>query len=170
MSIFNDSLRKPRSLQLRNVPFWSMGVFKGLGHLEFINGAQTMPSFIPLILGVLQTSPLLKRLFIGTCCLLSHPRYVCAIVTLPNLRRLRVTSDAISKIFRLIDMPSSVNIEIARSFYDVSEPGVNVPSCLHADLLWINFWIKHGMLLFSSTPMPCPSRRGTFMVELSPST
>ena len=50
-----------------------------------------------------------------------------------------MTSDAASKIFRLIDVPSSVNIEMTRSFYGVSEPGVNLLSCLHADLLWIKF-------------------------------
>jgi len=58
---------------------------------------------------------------------------VCTFTTLPNLRRLRVTSDAVSKILHLINVPSSANTEIARPFYDVTEPGVNVLS-LRADL------------------------------------
>ena len=49
-----------------------------------------------------------------------------------------MTSDAVSKVLHLIDVPSSVDIEEARSFCDVAEPGVNVLSCLHADLPWIN--------------------------------
>ena len=137
--VFDGSLPKLRSLQLRNVPFWSIGMFKGLKHLEFANGAQTLPLFIPLILDVLQASPLLETLFIETCCVLPDPRYVCTVATLPNLRRLRVTSDAVSKVLHLIDVPPSANIEIARSFCDVAEPGVNVLSCLHPDLPWINF-------------------------------
>ena len=49
-----------------------------------------------------------------------------------------VTSDAISKVLHLIPVPSSANIEIDRSFCDVSDqPGANVLSCLHADLPWI---------------------------------
>ena len=137
--IFGGSLPDLRSLQLRNVPFWPMGMFKDLRHLEFINGAQTLPLFIPLILDVLHASPLLNTLLIDTCCILPDPRYVCTVATLPNLRRLRVTSDAVSKLLHLIDVPSSANIEISRSFCDVTEPGVNVLSCLHPDLPWINF-------------------------------
>ena len=36
-------------------------------------------------------------------------------------------------------MPSSANIEIARAFCDVAEPGVNVLSFLRTDLPWIIF-------------------------------
>ena len=64
---------------------------------------------------------------------------MCTVATLPDLRRLRVTSDAVSRILHLIDMPSSADIEIICSFCNVSDPGVNVFSCLHADLPWIKF-------------------------------
>ena len=93
---FDGSLPEFRSLQLRDVPFWSTGMFKGLKHLEFADGAQTLPLFIPLILGVLQASPLLEMLFIRICCILPDLRYVYTVATLPNLRLLRVTSDAFS--------------------------------------------------------------------------
>lgn len=137
--IFDGSLPKLQSLQLRNVPFWPMGMFKGLRHLEFITGAQTLPLFIPLVLDALQASPLLETLFIENCCVLPDPRYLCAIAALPNLRRLRVTSDAVSKILHLIDLPPSANIELVRPFCEVAGPGLNVLSCLHAGLPWINF-------------------------------
>ena len=116
----------------------------GLKHLEFANGAQTLPLFIPLILDVLQASPLLETLFIETCCILPDPRYVCTVATLLNLRRLRVTSGAVSKVLHLIVVPPSASIEIARSFCDIAEPGVNVLSCLHEDLPWINFGWRMG--------------------------
>ena len=137
--IFDGSLPKLQSLRLRNVPFWSMGMFKGLRHLEFINGAQTLPLFIPLILDVLQASPSLETLSVENGCILPDPRYVCAVASLPNLRRLRVTSDAVLKILHLIDLPLSADIEIARSFCEVSDPGLNVLSCLHTGLPWFNF-------------------------------
>ena len=137
--IFNSSLPKLHSLRLRNVPFWPMMMFKGLRHLEFINGVQTLPLFIPLILDVLHSSPLLETLFIESCCNLSDTRYACHVASLPNLRRLRVTSDAVSKFLHLIDVPPSTNIKIVRSFCEVAGTGENVLSCLHADLPWINF-------------------------------
>ena len=115
-----------------------MGMFKGLRRLEFADGAQTLPLFIPLILDVLQASPLLETLFIETCCTLPDPRYVCTVATLPSLRRLRVTSETVSKVLHLTDVPPSANIGITRSFCDVAEPGVNVLSRVHTDLPWIN--------------------------------
>jgi len=137
--VFDGSLPKLRSLQLRNVPFWTMGMFKGLRHLEFINGVQTLPLFVPLILDILQGSPLLETLSIENCCILPDTRYVCTVAPLPHLRRLRVTSDAVSSFIHLIDVPPSANIELVRSFCEVAEPGANVLSCLHAGLPWINF-------------------------------
>ena len=117
-----------------------MGMFNGLKHLEFAGGGvQTFPLFIPWILNVLQASPPPETLFIETCCILPDPQYVCTVATLPNLRSLRVTWDAVSKVLHLVEVPSSVNIEIARSFFDVTEPGANVLSCLHANLPWIDF-------------------------------
>ena len=80
LPIFDGSLPKLGSLQLRNVPFWSRGMSKGLKHLEFINGAQTLPLFVPLAL-----------VFIETWCILPHPRCACTVTTLPNLRRFRVS-------------------------------------------------------------------------------
>ena len=41
---------------------------------------------------------------------------------LPNLRRLHVTSDSVSRVLHLIAVPSSADIEIARSFCNVAEP------------------------------------------------
>ena len=137
--IFDGSLPKLRSLQLRNVPFWSVGMFKGLRHLEFINGVQTLPLFIPLILDTLQASPLLETLSIENCCILPDSQYAYNVAPLPHLRRLRATSDAVSKILHLIDIPFSASIEIAHSFCEVSGLGVNVLSCLHPGLPWINF-------------------------------
>ena len=137
--IFDGSLPKLRSLQLRNVPFWPVGMFGGLRNLDFIHGVQTLPLFVPLVLDVLQASPLLETLSIESCCDLPDPRYLCAVAALPNLRRLRVTSDAISKVLHLIDVPPSANIEMVRSFCEVAGPGLNVLSCLHAGLPWINF-------------------------------
>ena len=137
--IFDGSLPKLRSLQLRNVPFWSIGMFKGLRHLEFINGVQTLPLFIPLVLDILHESPLLETLLIENCCALSDPRYLCTVATMHNLRRLRVTSDAVSNFLHLIDIPPSTNVEIVRSFCDVAGPSVNALSCLHTGLPWINF-------------------------------
>ena len=64
--VFDGSLPKLQSLQLQNVPFWSMGIFQGLRHLEFTDGAQTLPLFIPLILDVHRTSPPLETLFTKT--------------------------------------------------------------------------------------------------------
>ena len=142
--LFDGSLPKLQSLQLRNVPFWSMGIFQGLKRLEFMDGVQTPPLFIPLILDVLHASPLLETLFIETCCTLPDHRYVCNAATLPDLRRLHVISDAVSKLLHLIDVPPAANIEIARYFCDVTEPGVNILSCLHADLPWINFLGETG--------------------------
>ena len=136
--IFNGSLPKLQSLQLRNVPFWPKGMFKGLRHLEFINGAQTLPLFIPLILDVLHASPLLETLSIDNCCIIPDPRYVCTVAPLHHLRRLRATSDVVSNFLHLIDVPSTTSIEVVRSFYEVVGP-VNALSCLHADLPWINF-------------------------------
>ena len=75
----------------------------------------------------------------GRWCILPDSRYVCTATTLPDLRRLRVTSDAVSKVLHLIAVPPSASIEIARSFCDVSEPGVNVLSLLHADVPRIQF-------------------------------
>jgi hypothetical protein len=137
--IFDGSLPKLQSLQLRNVPFWPVGMFNGLRHLEFIDGVQTLPLFIPLVLDVLQASPLLETLSIENHCVLPDPRYVCAVAPLPNLRRLRVASDAVSTILHLIDVPPSANIEIVRSFCEVAGPGLNALSCLHTGLPWINF-------------------------------
>ena len=137
--IFNGSLPKLRSLQLRNVPFWSTGMFQGLTHLEFLDGVQTLPLFIPLVLDVIHASPLLETLSIESRCILSDPRYVCNVAPLPNLRRLRVASDAVSQFLHLIDVPPSTNIEIIRSFCQVAEPGINALSCLHAGLPWIDF-------------------------------
>ena len=137
--IFDGSLPKLRSLQLRNVPFWPVGMFRGLRHLEFIRGVQTLPSFVPLVLDTLQASPLLETLSIENYCILPDSRYTCAVAALPNLRRLRVTSDAISKILHFIDVPPSANIEMVRSFCEVAGPGSNVLSCLHPGLPWINF-------------------------------
>jgi hypothetical protein len=94
--IFDGSLPKLQSLQLWNVPFWSMGMFKGLRHLEFISGVQTLPLFVPLILDVLHVSPLLETLFVETCCVLPGHRYMCTVATLPNLRQLRTTLDVVS--------------------------------------------------------------------------
>ena len=54
VSTFGGSLPKPRFGMLR---FGRWGLFKGPKHLEFINGAQTLPLFIPSILDVLQASP-----------------------------------------------------------------------------------------------------------------
>ena len=93
--VFDGSLLKLQSLQLGNVPFWSMGVSQGFKHLEFMGGVQTSPLFIPLILDVLQASPLLETLFIETCCTLPDHRYVYNVAILPNLRWLRLTSDAV---------------------------------------------------------------------------
>ena len=137
--VFDGSFPKLQSLQLRNVPFWSAGAFRGLRHLEFINGVQTLPLFIPLILDILHESPSLETLSIENCCVLPDPRYVCAVAPLRNLRRLRATSDAVSKFLHFIDVPPSANVEIVRSFCDVAGPGVNVLSCLHTGLPWINF-------------------------------
>ncbi|KAF9647724.1 hypothetical protein BDM02DRAFT_3129556 [Thelephora ganbajun] len=137
--IFDGSLPKLQSLQLRNVPFWTTGMFKGLRHLEFVNGVQTLPLFIPLVLDVIHASPLLETLSIETCCILPDPRYVCTVAPLPNLQRLRATSDAVSKFLHFIDVPVSTNIEIVRSFCEVAGPGLNVLSCLHTGLPWINF-------------------------------
>ena len=137
--IFDGSLPKLQSLQLRNVPFWSMGMFRDLRHLEFVNGALTLPVFVPLILDVLQASPLLETLSIENSCVLPDARYVCTVAPLPNLRWLRVTEDAVSKVLHLIDVPPSANIEIVRYFCEVAGPSVNVLSCLHAGLPWIHF-------------------------------
>ena len=81
-----------------------MGMFKGLKHLEFAGGVQTLPFFIPLIPDVLRASPLLEMLFIETCCILPDPRYVCTVTTLPNLQRVRVTWDAVSKVVHLVSV------------------------------------------------------------------
>lgn len=137
--IFDGSLPKLRSLQLRNVPFWSLGMFKDLRHLEFINGVKTLPLFIPLILDILHESPMLETLSIENCCILPDPRYVCTVAPLLNLRRLRATSDAVSNFLHLIDVPPTTNIGIVRSFCEVTGHGLNVLSCLHADLPWISF-------------------------------
>jgi hypothetical protein len=75
-----------------------MGMFKGLRHLEFINGVQTLPLFIPLILDVLHASPLLETLSIENCCVLPDPDTCVPSLLCHNLRRLRATSDAVSKI------------------------------------------------------------------------
>lgn len=137
--IFDGSLPKLQSLQLRNVPFWSRGMFQGLRHLEFINGIQTLTLFIPLVLDVLHASPLLETLSIESHCVLSDSRHVCDVAPLHSLRQLRLASDAASKFLPLVDVPSSTNIEIVRSFCEVAGPGVNVLSCLDPDLPWINF-------------------------------
>ena len=73
--IFDGSLPKLRLLQLRNVP-------------------------ISLILDAFQARPLLEAVFIETCCILPNSRYVCTVATLSNLRRLHMTSDAVSKVQR----------------------------------------------------------------------
>ena len=137
--IFDGSLPKLQSLQLRNVPFWPTGVFKDLTHLEFINGVSTLPLFTPLLLDILHESPLLETLSVENCCILPDSRYVCVVAPLRNLRRLRATSDAVSNFLHLIDVPPTTNIEIVRSFCDVAGPGVNVLSCLHTGLPWIGF-------------------------------
>ena len=137
--IFDGSLPKLHSLQLRNIPFWAMGMFKNLRNLEFTSGVQTLPLFIPLVLEILHESPLLERLTIENCCTLPDPRYACTVVPLSNLRRLRATSDAVSNFLHLIDIPPSANVEIVRSFCEVTGPGVNILSCLHSGLPWINF-------------------------------
>ena len=137
--LFDGSLPRLRSLQLRNVPFWSTGMFKGLRHLEFINGVETLPLFIPLILDVLHASPLLESLSIESCCNFADDRYASNVASLHSLRRLRVTSDAVSKFLHLIDIPPSTNIEIVRPFREVAGRGANVLSCLHSDLPWIKF-------------------------------
>ena len=136
--IFDGSLPKLQSLQLRNIPFWAMGMFKGLRHLEFTNGVRTLPLFIPLVLEILHESPLLETLTIENCCTLPDPRYSCTVAPLPNLRRLRATSDAVSNFLHLIYIPPCANVEIVRSFCEVTGPGVNILSCLHAGLPWIN--------------------------------
>jgi len=137
--IFDGSLPKLQSLRLRNIPFWAMGMFKGLRHLEFTNGVHTLPLFIPLVLDILHESPLLETLTIENCCTLPDPRYACTVAPLSNLRRLRAISDAVSNFLHLIDIPPSANVEIVRSFCEVTGLGVNVLSCLHAGLPWINF-------------------------------
>lgn len=137
--IFDGSLPNLRSLQLRNVPFWSTGMFKDLKHLEFSNGVPTLPLFVPLAIDVLQGSPSLETLTIEGYCILSDQQHPCEVAPLPNLRRLRVTSDAIPKVLPLIDMAPSANIEIVHSFCEVSGPGLNILSCLHPDLPWISF-------------------------------
>ena len=50
-----------------------------------------------------------------------------------------MTSDAVPKILHLTSLPLSVNIEIVRSLCEVSDPGLNVLSCLHMGLPWFNF-------------------------------
>jgi len=137
--IFDGSLPKLQSLRLSNVPFWTMGMFKGIKHLEFTNGVHTLPLFMPLVLEILHESPLLETLAIENCCTLPDPRYVCTVAPLPNLHRLRATSDAVSNFLHLIDIPPSTNIEIVRSFCEVTGPGINILSCLHPGLPWINF-------------------------------
>jgi hypothetical protein len=136
-SIFGGSFPKLHSLQLRNVPFWTDGMFKDLRHLEFINGVRLLPLFIPLVLEVLRGSPLLETLSIeGYTLSDAHERHV---VPLPNLGRLRVSSAAVSEFLHLVDLPPSTNIEIARSFDEVVGTGGNVLSCLHSGLPWIDF-------------------------------
>ena len=77
-------------------------MFKGLRHPGFMDGAQKLPLFIPLVLDVLQASPFLKTLFIDTCCILPNPRHLCTVTTLPNLWRLHVTSNPVPDILRLM--------------------------------------------------------------------
>ena len=72
-----------------------------------------------------------------------------------------MNSDAVSKLLHFADVPSTTNIEITRSFCDVTEPGVNVLSCLHPDLPWISFWMGHGVLPLFSTPTSCLSFVGS---------
>ena len=78
-------------------------MLKGIRHLGFVDGAQQLPLFIPSVLDVLQASPFLETLFVDTCCIRSDSRYLCTVAILPNLRRLRVTSDAVSEILHLIE-------------------------------------------------------------------
>ena len=78
-------------------------MLKGIRHLGFVNGAQKLPLFIPLVLDVLHASQFLETLFIDTCCILLDTRYPCTVAILANLRRLRVTSDAVSEILHLIE-------------------------------------------------------------------
>lgn len=137
--IFGRSLPKLDSLQLRNVPFWPAGMFKGLRHLEFISEVKTLPLSIPLILDVLHASPLLETLSIEGFCNVSSGRHVCPVAPLPNLQRLHVSSEAVLKFLHLIDVPPSTHIEIVRSFCEVARTGENVISCLHAGLPWIKF-------------------------------
>ena len=139
VSIFDGSFPKLHSLQLRNVPFWSAGMFKDLRHLELINGVQTLPLFIPLVLEVLHESPLLETLSIESYCSPPDNRYKCPVAPLPNLRWLRVASDAVLEFLHLIDVLPSTNIEIVRSFCEVAGTGENLLSCLHAGLPWLNF-------------------------------
>ena len=63
---------------------------------------------------------------------------MCTVAILPKVRRLSVTSYAVSKPLHHTEVPSSANVEKARSFCDVTESGVNVSS-LRADLSWVNF-------------------------------
>lgn len=137
--IFDGSLPKLQSLQLRNVPAWPMGMFKGLTHLEFINGEHNVSLSVPLMLNALHASPLLETLSIESRRLLTDSRYPCNVAPLHRLRRLRMASDAVSKFLHLVDIPPSANVEVVRSFCEVMGPGANVLSCLHADLPWIDF-------------------------------
>ena len=79
-------------------------------------------------------------LSIETCCILPDPRYVCTVATLPNLRRLRVTSDAVSKVLHLIDVPSFTSIEIARSLDGTRD----VTVLLTTDVMSVEMRNYHG--------------------------
>ena len=107
---------------------------------------RTLPLFIPLILDSLQASPSLETLSIENCCILPNSQYACNVAPLPHLRWLRATSDAVSKILHLIDIPSSANIEIGSIF-----------------------WMEPRLSLYSSMPMSCLSRWGIATVKLLPS-
>ena len=95
--------------------------------------ARSLPEPLPFARNQPASLPL-ARFFTGP-----DPRYVCAVASLPNLRRLRVTSDAVPKILHLTSLSLSANIEVVRSFCEVSDPGLNVPSRLHMGLPWFNF-------------------------------
>ena len=77
-----------------------MGMFKGLKHLEFAGGVQTLPFFIPLIPDVLQASPLLEMLLLYPT--RSSIRVYRHYFT--QFTAVRVTWDAVSKVVHLVSV------------------------------------------------------------------
>ena len=148
-SRFSTTRSKLQSLQLRNVLFWPIGVFKGLRPLEFIH---------PPVSGHLPREPVARDPVHREFSILPDSKYAYIVAPQRNPRQLRATSDVVSICLHLINVPTTTNIGIVRSFCDVAGPGVNFFFYLHAGLPWIKFLDGTHYVTVSSMVILCPSR------------